>query len=238
MLEERPRDILTGLEVTIPEGEVLRLQGYKKGQEPREAVARILQEQIEDGRRLAEPRATYMEARVKEVSEGGALTLEDGTVLNMEHGSRVWKGLELLAISICTIGPALENRVAELFAQNEFAPALMLDSVGSVAVESIADQVNHILCRQATERNLRAGPRLSPGYGRWPLGDQQVLFGLLPGESIGVGLTERCMMTPRKSISFCIGLGANMARAGRSDSCRYCTLEHCQYRRTGAKVAP
>ena len=228
---------LSGLEVSVPEHEVLRLQGYKKGQEPREAVARILQEQIEDGLRLAEPRATYMEVRVSEVSEGGALSLEGGTVLDMEHGSRVWKGLEHLAISVCTIGPALENRVAELFAQNEFAPALMLDSVGSVAVESVADQVNHILCRQATERNLKSGPRLSPGYGRWPLEDQQVLFGLLPGENIGVGLTERCMMVPRKSISFCIGLGENMARAGKSDSCRYCTLEHCRYRRIRDKVA-
>ncbi|MFQ5826162.1 MAG: hypothetical protein ACE5IA_02285 [Dehalococcoidia bacterium] len=231
-------EVLTGIEVKIPEKEVLRLQGYKRGQSPRDAVARILREQIEEGYRLVEPRAVYMEARVKEVTEGGAIRLENESVLTVGQGARAWKGLGVLAISICTIGPALENRIVQLFAQSEFAPALMLDSVGSVAVESIADHVNHILCRQAKERKLKVGPRLSPGYGRWDLRDQRIIFDLLSGKGIGVHLNERCMMIPRKSISFCLGLGENMDVRERSDPCRYCTLEHCPYRRTTAQVVP
>jgi hypothetical protein len=231
-------ETLTGIEVEIPEKEVLRLQGYKRGQSPRDAVAKILREQIEEGYRLVEPRAVCMEARVREVAEGGAVRLDNESVLTVGQGARAWKGLEFLAISICTIGPALESRIAQLFAQNEFAPALILDSVGSVAVESVADHVNHILCLRAKERKLRVGPRLSPGYGRWDLRDQRTIFDLLSGESIGVHLNEKCMMIPRKSISFCLGLGENMYVGERSNPCRYCTLEHCPYRRTPAQVAP
>ena len=56
--------------------------------------------------------------------------------------------------------------------------------------------------------DLDVGCRISPGYGRWPLSAQKALFARLPHETLGVSLNPSMMMTPRKSISFALWLGA------------------------------
>jgi|GEM_PF-4616954 len=38
---------------------------------------------------------------------------------------------------------------------------------------------------RACRLGIKTGPRLSPGYGKWELAEQRVLFALLPGERIG-----------------------------------------------------
>jgi hypothetical protein len=107
----------------------------------------------------------------------------------------------------------------------------MLDSVGSVAVESVADKVNYLLCEHARARNMNTGPRLSPGYGKWRLREQKVIFSLLPGERIGIRLNEQCMMRPVKSLSFCLGIGRALPPREKINPCRYCGMKDCPYHR-------
>ena len=120
-----------------------------------------------------------------------------------------------------------------LFSDGEFTAALMLDSVGSVAVECVADLVNYSICQTANRINMKVGVRFSPGYGRWNLRDQEVLFHLCDAERIGVSLNSQCMMIPRKSVSFCVGIGRELANAARINSCRRCNMKGCQYRKGG-----
>ena len=223
-------ELLRRIEVRIREGEVLRLVGHK-GERPIGDIEDILAQEIEEGYRLVEPKAIYTQVRVKE-GNGGSLVLEAGTRLNIGNGISLWEGADCLGVALCTIGSALENRASELFAQGEYPAALLLDSVGSVAVESVADYVNFLICQEADRLATKAGPRLSPGYGKWELADQRVLFSLLPGEKIGVGLNEDCMMVPRKSISFCVGMGKGLGGERVINPCRYCGVEGCKYRRS------
>ena len=85
------------------------------------------------------------------------------------------------------------------------------------------------VCDMASTRGSRTGMRASPGQEGWPIQQQRVFFGLLPAEEIGVRLTTSCLMLPRKSISFVIGLGPDM----RADAvaCDFCSKrERCQWR--------
>ena len=128
---------------------------------------------------------------------------------------------------------ACETALA-LLKEGKYTEALTLDSAGSVAVDSVADQVNYFICHKALDSGMKTGPRLSPGYGRWPLTDQRLIFGLLPGERIEVYLNDRCMMVPQKSVSFCIGLGLQENLRGinrKINPCRYCGMPNCLYRR-------
>ena len=209
---------------------MLRLQGYRKDKPLRQAVKDILVREIQESYRLVEPVSLYTEVKV-EALDRGIITLAGGLVLKVEEAARDWRGAERLGIALCTIGPALEERAEQLFAQQEFAPALMLDSAGSIAVESLADQMNYVFCHKAHLRGSNTGPRQSPGYGRWGLTDQRVLFSLLPGEKIGIRLNEQCMMIPRKSISFCLGIGKVVGEDQGVNPCRHCGIESCQYRR-------
>ncbi|MDH5706513.1 MAG: hypothetical protein OEZ45_10900, partial [Candidatus Aminicenantes bacterium] len=70
------------------------------------------------------------------------------------------------------------------------------------AAEEVAVQSDRILAEKARETGLWPSKRFSPGYGKWDIREQRYVFSVLPGESIGVRLTESCMMIPRKSVSF------------------------------------
>jgi len=223
-------EILKEIKVSISQKDVLRLQGYKEKDEARSDVKDILAKQIQEGYRLIKPKAVYTILSVLGI-EGNLIKLEAGLILNSERAAKVWKGSEYLGIAICTIGPALENQALELFEENEYPRALMLDSVGSVAVEGAADYVNYLICQSANRLGITAGRRLSPGYGRWHLREQRVLFTLLPAEEIGVGLSEQYMMIPRKSISFCVGIGRGLPSGSEVNPCQYCGMRACPYRR-------
>lgn len=78
---------------------------------------------------------------------------------------------------------------------------------------------------------MKTGPRLSPGYGKWDLAEQRVLLSLLPSERIGVSLNESSMIVPRKSISFCVGMGQGLVSGGAINPCGHYGVEDCKYRR-------
>jgi hypothetical protein len=81
----------------------------------------------------------------------------------------------------------------------------------------------------AAERGLGSGMRAQPGQEGWSIWQQKVLFDLLPADDIGVRLTESCLMIPRKSVSFAIGMGPEM-RPDRV-ACDFCSKRHrCQWR--------
>src|SRR3989454_7943725 len=116
-------------------------------------------------------------------------TLEAGGVaLTVPGIERAWGPVAELAAAVCTIGDPLERRGAELWEARELPLAVMLDSVGSGAVESLAEYVNDVLCQEGIARGLKVTNRISPGYGAWDVAQQRELFRLCPGDSIGVGL--------------------------------------------------
>lgn len=221
--------VLDRTSLAIDAREVLRLQGYRREAAPGPGVRGLMAAAIEEGRRLIRPRAVFAEVDVREAAEG-RVRLGNGLSLAPGIISRHWAGAEYLVVALCTIGISLEKRIADLFAEAEYAPALMLDSVGSVAVENVADAMNLEFCRKAASLGLNAGPRASPGYGSWDLREQRTLFSIVAGDEIGVSLNLQCLMTPRKSISLCVAVGRSV-RGKASDRCRRCGMADCQYRR-------
>jgi len=81
--------------------------------------------------------------------------------------------------------------VAELFAEEDSLSAVVLDSIGSAAVEAVANEVNYLFCCREKGAGNKVGPRASPGYGKWNLTDQNLLFSLLPADKINVQLNQQ-----------------------------------------------
>lgn len=222
--------LLESIRVFISPKEVLRYQGYKEGLHKKsDAINQLLEGAIQEGYRLIQPKALVATVGVKEVGDT-SLRLENGLLLNIANASKVWKGIEQLAVALCTVGPLLEERVSELFAKGDYAEALMLDSVGTVAVRSMADEVHTHICQASRVQGMNAGSVLSPGE-RWDLSFQRALLTFLESQRIGVSLTKQCMMVPQKSVSFCVGLGRDVALERRRHSCERCSLKDCQYRK-------
>ena len=118
---------------------------------------------------------------------------------------RLWGRLGHVGAGICTVGEAIEDRVRALFDARELPLAVMLDSVGSAAAESLAEYANDLLCQRAIPAGLKVTNRVSPGYAGWDTSEQQALFRLCSGAPIGVRLNAACFMTPAKSISLLVG---------------------------------
>ena len=231
-LSASPR-VLTGLPLAIEPDEVLRFQGYKKaGDRPGPEVLALFHEALALGRTLIAPRAVV---RWLGVSRLGADTIEAGdVVLTIPSVDRLWGPIEWLAAAVCTIGDELERRVAELWEARELPMAAMLDSVGSGAVESLAEYVNDLFCQEAIPLGLPVTNRVSPGYGHWDVSEQKALFAICPGDSIGVSLNEACFMSPVKSISLLAAAGTGAKVDHYFSQCARCWMRDCAYRRTPA----
>jgi hypothetical protein len=222
--------VFADVPLAVDPDEVLRFQGYQRGRDIATAdVRELLAEALETGRHLMTPHAVvrWIPARAQEIDTLGL----DGVRLSIPGVDAAWGAIDWVGAAVCTIGEALERRSAELWESRELPRAMMLDSVGSGAVESLAEYVNDLLCQEGIAGGVRVTNRISPGYGRWPLDDQRVLFRLCPGEALGVHLNAACFMTPTKSISLLVGAGPHARVDHYFSQCARCWMRECAYRR-------
>jgi Vitamin B12 dependent methionine synthase, activation domain len=225
--------VLDGFPLRIDRDEVLRFQGYKRGVDtPTGDVLSLFEEALVLGERLMRPRVTYRAAPVERQS-ADVIGVE-GESLHIPAIGRLWGTLAAVGGAVCTIGDAIETRVRALFEERELPLAVMLDSVGSAAVESLAEAANDLLCQRALGESLRVTNRISPGYAGWDTAEQRALWRLCPGEPIGVTLNEACFMTPVKSITFLVGIGTEARVDHYFTQCRRCWMTDCAYRRAPA----
>ncbi len=143
--------------------------------------------------------------------------------------ARAMAGADQLTMVIGSIGAALEDRVDELMSANPLV-ALALDGAGTAALRKLSEAVSYLVCEEARAGQRSLGMRVYPGQEGWPLEQQRQIFSLLPAHSIGVRLNERCLMFPRKSVSFVLPAGEGLV--DRVRPCDLCSKRHrCAWRR-------
>ena len=227
--------VLEDVPLRVDRDEVLRFQGYKKGIDaPDAAVLALFDEALALGESLIEPRVVYRALGV--TGQGPDLIAAGGERLTIPGIGPLWGALEQVGAGICTVGAAIEERVRLLWDGRELPLAVMLDSVGSAAVESLAEYANDLLCQAGIPAGVKVTNRISPGYAGWDTAEQAALFALCPGGPIGVALNESCVMTPGKSISFLVGVGPEARVDHYFTQCRRCWMADCAYRRAPAAV--
>lgn len=201
------------LEISVSVPETLRFLGlHGKKRAPRESLMKEIEEEIAVARDLLEARAVWC-AR----DEG------------LPGSARFGAGAPL-ALAVCTIGSALEERVEHLARSGRSTRAMILDAIGSAAAEAAADRSNGRICGEAIRAGRSPGARRSPGYDRWPVAEQRLVFDVLRPEELGVEINEACMMTPRKSVSFAVPLDEAAPRRPGASRCVRCGLAECPYR--------
>ena len=228
-LPERAR-VLADIPLAIDPDEVLRFQGYQPGIDVPDADVRALFDQaLALGDSLMQPRAVMRWMPVTRRSPDGLAA--GGVEFHIPAIERDWGVVAHLGVAICTIGDALERHVAALWDARELPLAVMLDSVGSAAVESLAEYVNDVFCQEGVAAALSVTNRVSPGYGAWDVGEQRALFRLASGQPIGVTLNDACFMTPEKSITLLVGAGPDARVDHYASQCARCWMRDCAYRR-------
>jgi hypothetical protein len=126
-----------------------------------------------------------------------------------------------MAAGACTIGAALESRVAELFRSGERLLALELDALGNERLFCLAKRALSIIAREAKRRGQRSGDERYPGDDAMTLEEQVHALEFAAADSIGIAVTSGGMLSPVKSMSFVVPLGAELKRTA-GGPCRRC----------------
>lgn len=222
------RDI--SLELGIED--VLRREGIGDQRSPRPEIMDLLKEILGElgSSKLLEPSLVYEFYPIN-----GFLTdrvkLKGGAEIQGTLVPRLFSKADELGIAVCTIGSGLEDKSANYFKQGKELHGLLLDGIGSAAVDVLCQKVCQILGEEASLHGYQASSPVNPGMPGLPLTEQEHLFELVPANRIGVRLTSGCMMEPRKSTSLVIGAGTKMPQWTPESVCARCYLkETCRYK--------
>jgi hypothetical protein len=155
--------------------------------------------------RIMRPRLLFTKERIKKI-ERGRIYLHNGVSLKSPKLSRALRDSEELICFLTTIGGDIDFEINRMMRQGRISQAFVMDALGSVAVESVAEQFQRRMERKCSEDDKAVTLRFSPGYCDWPIGEQRKLFELFDSNTAGIELNDSCLMMPRKSISAVFGL--------------------------------
>ena len=115
--------------------------------------------------------------------------------------SRVLRDCKEVFIMAVTTGIEIDRLITKLYLKQD-SSAFFIDSIGSAAVESLADYLNKVICQ-----NLNTTNRFSPGYADFPLEFQRDLLARInANQTVGITVNNELFMTPMKSITAIIGI--------------------------------
>lgn len=213
----------SGVLPSLPRKNIFRYLGMARAAED-PAVAALVDECLPDFLDSVHCRGCYTRVAVRingEDVDFGAAQVSSASL------SRHLAGCAEAILFAATLGPQadLQRRRAAVTSP---AKALVLDAMGSAAIEAFCDQ----LCDEWAKNNsaLRLRPRFSPGYGDLPLSFQKELLALLDsGRKAGITLSSALLMVPQKSVSAIVGMGQTGCAMG-VHNCADCSKEDCAFR--------
>ena len=191
-------------------------------------IESLIDEYLENAHHLIEPSYSCVIRDIKLV-HGPRVVIDGSIVFQSEVIARLLEQCEKAAVLLVTIGNHLEEMVCRLTEDKLMLQATVLDAIGSVATEKMADFVQSRVGEIARAQGLCISRRFSPGYCDWDVSQQKMLFRAVNGDSIGVRLTDGCQMLPRKSISGIIGIGS--CKVESYNPCLTCDKYDCVGRR-------
>jgi hypothetical protein len=226
--------VIRDIPLSLKTREVLRRQGLGGGAKVRPEIKDLILESLASVKkaRLLEPVAAYEYYTVSSMN-GSQISLEGDKAIHGPLIPAVFPEAKVLAVLICTIGPRLEKQVTDYSKSGEAMRGMILDGIGSTAVDMMALEVLRRLASEVSSRGYEISSPVSPGMPGFPLTEQWNLLGLVKADEIGVRLTASGVLVPRKSLSIVIGIGPKMTRWTQAEVCARCSLrETCYYKVT------
>ena len=212
---------------SINRQQVLHSIGYSTDCKPARIMS-LINEYVDNAYHLIEPSYSCVIRDIKLV-QGSHVVIEGPIIFQSEVIAQLLEQCQKAAVFLATIGNHLEEMVCRLAEDGLILQATVLDAIGSVAAEEMADFVQSRVSEAARTWGLYTSRRFSPGYCDWDIGQQKMVFRAVNGDSVGVRLTEGCLMFPQKSISGIIGIGSRDVE--NYNPCKTCNKYDCVGRR-------
>jgi hypothetical protein len=135
-----------------------------------------------------------------------SVTLSNGLIIRSEKISELFRYCRSVSLIACTIGGDLEKLPEEATAAGEMTRAVVLDAIGSEAVEAFIEYIHGAITQKMQMLGYRSTMRFSPGYGDLPTSIQPHLLNLLEAHKIGLSChPESFLLQPQKSVTAFVG---------------------------------
>lgn len=181
-----------------------------------------LSELMEECKTLIKPAVVYTYLKIDKVLDGGILVKD--SVLSSPKLAEQLKCASEIAPYIMTIGPNLEKRVTA-YSPSRLLDSWVLDNLGTYSLRLLARHLEEKIRGEKGWRVSKFNPGSTPS---WKLEQQDVLFSIFSREkvqeAIGVILTDKYVMVPRKS-----GSGIMAEAITAYHNCQECK-KPCEYR--------
>lgn len=194
----------------------------------RPQARRLYEAALTEARELLRPAIAYALWPVLR-AEPGRLIVADGQALESPVVASLFGGAPEVVLMVYTIGPLLEEAVAQHHQAGDYPASYALDGLGSLAVNEVGRIGYGHIEEIAVGRGVRASIPLNPGTSHWPISGQRVIVDLVPAAEIGVEALPSGLLRPFKSISFAVALGSDVITPEMGSSCDYCeTRDLCR----------
>lgn len=195
----------------------------------RPGLRRRLRHTLEDLTEHVAPAACYESFAIERVLHE-RLELAGGVRIGSGPLTTIVGGAQELYVAVCTLGAGLDERIRELRSQGRLVEMLLLDELGSWAIDQVREQLYGAIQSELATRGWRASSPLSPGESSWPIREQRIIFRMLDAAQIDVALGKGDLMSPQKSLSMVLGAGSGELGAEGLTRCHYCSIrERCRF---------
>lgn len=177
----------------------------------------LAQEALETGKPKAVYRVVPIDSKSDDSIQAGGITFSSRVLrVNLEEANRIFP-------YVATCGLELEEWAAQ---KNDMLHQFWADAITQAALFSAVQALEKY---QIEKHSLGKTAVMSPGsFEDWPITEQKALFTLIGNtqETIGVRLTESCLMLPIKTLS-----GIRFSTEETFESCMLCPRGDCPGRR-------
>ena len=220
---------LTYPDLNITPAEIYEQMGYGDAL-PDADVQAETERMISRVKEILRPQFSFFITKATLDEENNLLTTDYATMDIGRIISRQLRGSSAFAFFVATAGMEFEHLQEELKTEGDMVSIFIADAMGSVIAEKAADCMELALQQTLASSRLKHTNRFSPGYCGWHVSQQHLLFSHFPtSQPCGITLSESSLMTPIKSVSGIVGIGATVRHLDYT--CGLCDYKDCYKRR-------
>nr|WP_319495328.1 hypothetical protein [uncultured Desulfobacter sp.] len=191
----------------VPRHKILKRLGYQRRQnEISQRMMSEVDEWITHAADLIHLKAT---ARIEDIQidrGNGSVALKQSDIVFKSTGFTRFLGKadQLLMMGI-TGGQAIADKIKQLQEEKRMTGAVIMDAAASEIVDEGFDWLMALFNKELVrERKALKLKRFSAGYGDFDIRFQADIYHLLKMETLGVAITDTCILMPEKSVTaFC-----------------------------------
>ena len=159
--------------------EILRYLGYRK-ESPREDIEAAIDRIEKEVEAASKPRTVKIEVS------------SDTLPLHSETVRKAVRGCKRAVIFAATLGADVDRLIMQKECSN-ISEAVIAGAVAAAIIEEVCDKL---------QSEYDSYPRVSPGYGDFPLSAQENILKMLDASTkIGLSITDALMLVPTKSVT-------------------------------------